>query len=154
MKELKLVGRRLGGIECVGPPRGSDMGGNGSPANGGETTRQGIWAGAAQISCDLHNRQLLSSCKEKTTNKRKGKKHPTESPKFSHHVQEYFERHRNTLKYLSKKEQEQRHLCPFINIHGWIGMPLDHPRDLWPLSIICELVIAVYLGKEVTTKKY
>ena len=78
---------------CGSPPRGSDMGGNGRPANGRETTRQGIWAGAAHCSCDLHNRQLLSSSKEKTTNKRKGQKHPKENPKISHHAQEYFERH-------------------------------------------------------------
>ena len=50
---------------CGSPPRGSDMGGNGRAANGRETTRQGIWAGAAQISCDPHNCQLLSSRKKK-----------------------------------------------------------------------------------------
>ena len=48
MKELKLVGWRLGGIECVGPPRvGVIWEEMGTAANGRETTRQGIWAGAA-----------------------------------------------------------------------------------------------------------
>ena len=64
MKELRLVEWRLGGIECVAPPRvGVIWEEMGTAANGRETTRQGIWAGAAppaQVSCDLNNCQLLS----------------------------------------------------------------------------------------------
>ena len=104
MKELRLVEWRLGGIECVGPPRvGVIWEEMGTAANGRETTRQGIWAGAAHCSCDLHNRQLLSSSKDKTTNK-SNKAHRNIQRK----IRKFHITLKNTLKGTGTRKQQKK----------------------------------------------